>query len=753
MTSVTSFFENLSYLFIKCDSEFVVSGCNVFTEQALGIKRDEILGRNLLHYFHIDDQASVDKTLKSCNDIPTKRNTHRWRTADGSYIWCQWQLIPDDDSVHFHFMGEDVSEQKRTKSALESLETLTDTGYWEIDLDTHYLYWSENVHRVHETDPSTYRPVLAEGINFFHPDSIPTLVDALQKLEKTGESYSKDLNFITSKGKQLIVNATGFSEKMNGRVVRNYGTFKDLTKQKEDEVVRQKLEQRVILALKAAKVGVWELDLVTDELVWDDRLFEIYGRRRETFTGKVQDWVASLHPDDAAAAQTSLSRALTTHTYFDHKFRVITENGETRYVQGLAAFIYDENNTPIKATGINIDRTESETIKSELKSVSEVAQKMAEQAKAADKQKSAFLANMSHEIRTPMNGIYGTLQLLKREQLSEKGRGFINNAEYSCKNLLIIINDILDFSKIEAGKLDFENIPFSLKSVIEKISSNMLPLAIDKNIIFEVNNNLTHDMWIGDSVRVGQVMLNVVSNAIKFTPQGKVTLSLSLQQQASSDSMVIEVADTGIGMDKKAIDTLFSRFSQADDSITRNYGGTGLGMSITQSLVHLMKGQISVDSEINKGTTIRVMLPLKKALATAGDLVLSPSAESKLNLTGKHILIAEDNAINQTIIEAILKPYNPTLTIVANGEEAVQSAFAKRPDLILMDIQMPVKDGVIACQEILAHMHDIPIVALTANIMAQDIDTYFKAGFVAYLGKPFEISVLEKKLKQLMLDG
>jgi PAS domain S-box-containing protein len=374
------------------------------------------------------------------------------------------------------------------------------------------------------------------------------------------------------------------------------------------------------------------------------------------------------------------------------------------------------------------------------------------EAKQANQAKSAFLANMSHEIRTPMNGVYGTLQLLKGEQLSEKGRGFINNAEYSCKNLLTIINDILDFSKIEAGQLNVENLPFSLKSVVEKISSDMLPLAINKNITFEVNSQLTHDMWIGDPVRVGQVMLNLTSNAVKFTEQGKVTLSLSLQQ-SSTDTLVIEVLDTGIGMDKKAMDNLFSRFSQADDSTTRKYGGTGLGLSITQSLVHLMGGQISVDSKINQGTTIRVMLPLKKAQATTEGLGLTSTPESKLNLKGKHILIAEDNTINQAIIEAMLEPYNPTLTMVANGEEAVQSALANRPDLILMDIQMPVKDGVTACQEILVFMPDIPIVALTANVMTQDIETYLQAGFVAHLGKPYEISVLEEKLKQLLLDS
>jgi PAS domain S-box-containing protein len=528
---------------------------------------------------------------------------------------------------------------------------------------------------------------------------------------------------------------------------------KDLNTNLESQVQERTVEamhvrDQLVMASDAAELGVWVWNCITNELNWNDKMFDMYD-----YTLSLRDegieyahWLNRIHPDDQAEAQCSFQKAITNEEKWNSNFRLVWSNGQIRHINARALVNFDDDGTPLIITGVNRDITSEVEHELSLR----LAKQKSDDANAA---KSTFLSNMSHEIRTPMNGIYGALQLLKGEQLSEKGRDFINKAEYSCTNLLTIINDILDFSKIEAGQLDFENVPFSLRGVIENISSDVLPLAIDKNIIYEVNHLLTHDMRIGDPVRVGQVMLNLVSNAIKFTPQGKVTLSLSSQQQASSESIVIEIADTGIGMDNKAMDTLFSRFSQADDSITRKYGGTGIGMSITQTLVHLMEGQISVDSEINKGTTIRVTLPLKKAQATADDLVLTSTPESSLNLTGKHILIAEDNAINQAIIEAMLEPFNPTLTIVANGEEAVQSAFAKRPDLILMDIQMPVKDGVTACQEILAQMHDIPIVALTANVMAQDIDTYLKAGFVAHLGKPLATSVLEKKLKQLMLDS
>jgi PAS domain S-box-containing protein len=539
-----------------------------------------------------------------------------------------------------------------------------------------------------------------------------------------------------------------FDEDKN--IISLRGVAQDISEKKILELEKEALIKRLNYALDASGDGIWDWTPSNGITVFSKAWIEMLGYQVGELASLASEWSDRLHPDEAERVFAAINNVTQTPENGDtwsHEYRFRNKAGDYLWILNKAKIV--ERNEQGEATRVVGTHTNITKEKEALRQIEEARG----QAEAASKAKSEFLSNMSHEIRTPMNGVYGTLQLLKGEQLSEKGRSLINKAEYSCQNLLTIINDILDFSKIEAGQLDFENIPFNLRGVIKQISSDMLPLAIDKNIIYEVNNLITHDMWIGDPVRVGQVMLNVVSNAIKFTPQGKITLSLSSQQQASSDSIVIEVADTGIGMDKKTMDTLFSRFSQADDSITRKYGGTGLGMSITQSLVHLMDGQISVDSEVNKGTTIQVMLPLEKAQATVGDLVLKPTPESSLNLTGKHIIIAEDNEINQAIIQAILEPFNPILTIIANGEEAVQSALAKRPDLILMDIQMPVKDGITACQEILAYMPDIPIVALTANVMAQDIDTYLKAGFVAHLGNPFEISVLEKKLKQLMFDS
>jgi PAS domain S-box-containing protein len=502
------------------------------------------------------------------------------------------------------------------------------------------------------------------------------------------------------------------------------------------------IRDQLILASNAAELGVWVWNCVTNELSWNDKMFEIY-RYPITLRNEgieYAHWLNRIHPKDRAGAQNSLQKALDDEEKWDSRFRLVWPDGQTRHVKAQALVKFDSDGTPLSVTGVNRDITDE--VERE-KSLQLATQKAVD----ANASKSLFLSNMSHEIRTPMNGIYGTLQLLKNEALSDRSRNFISKAEYSCKNMIAIINDILDFSKIEAGKIDFENVEFSLTTVVDSITSDMQPLAQAKSIQFISNNSITHDEWIGDPIRVGQVILNLVSNAVKFTNEGKVTLTLFLTQK---NDIAIEVCDTGIGMDKTFIDKVFSRFSQADVTITRKYGGTGLGMSITQSLVDLMGGNLTIESVVDKGTTVKVFLPLKQAKINRREAKCTTLVDKSLDLTGKSILIAEDNAINQELIEAILEPFNASLAIVNNGEEAVKSAISNPPDLILMDIQMPIKDGVTACKEILTHFDHMPIVALTANVMPADIDRYMKAGFSAHIGKPVEIDLLKQTLDELI---
>ncbi len=365
-----------------------------------------------------------------------------------------------------------------------------------------------------------------------------------------------------------------------------------------------------------------------------------------------------------------------------------------------------------------------------------------ELAESANVAKSEFLANMSHEIRTPMNGIYGTLQTLKKNITSDKNASLLDNALQSTRNLNVIINDILDFSKIEAGKLAIDILPFSISSLLDAIDSQMQAMVQGKQVVFTVTNHIDHDFWQGDDIRVRQVLLNVCSNAIKFTEKGTVSVDVS----TSSDTLILEVTDTGIGMSEEELSRLFSRFEQADSSTTRKYGGTGIGMAITRSLVELMGGDIEVTSQKDKGSKFRIAIPTQKADA------LNPSdtttGDSEIpDLSRYTILVAEDNEINRVVIEDLLLETGASVHFANNGAEAVDASTSIELDLILMDIQMPIMDGIEACRRIKLSNPVLPVIALTANVMVDDIARYEKEGFDAHLAKPIEFSELLDKLR------
>lgn len=367
--------------------------------------------------------------------------------------------------------------------------------------------------------------------------------------------------------------------------------------------------------------------------------------------------------------------------------------------------------------------------------------------KRADKVKSEFLANMSHEIRTPMNGILGTLQLLLKSALSEKHNELVSSALSSSRSLLAILNDILDFSKLEAGKVAIEKAPFSVKLVIEQVLKNQSRAANAKGL--ELACEFAPDFWQyreGDSTRIKQVLENIISNAIKFTSEGRVKLRVL---DLGNDTVCIEVSDTGIGLSQEQIGRLFNRFEQADSSTTRKYGGTGLGLSISKQLVDLMQGNISVQSELQQGSTFKVTLPLDKVSAEK----VSENEEAYTDLPELQefkILVAEDNQVNRMVISAMLAPTQAGVDFAENGLEATRMATSQHYDLVLMDIQMPEMDGVQACQIIKQQLPKLPIVALTANVMEQDVKMYLSSGFTAHLGKPIEIDALMTLLKRLL---
>ena len=641
-------------------------------------------------------------------------------------------LIIDDDKIDSITISRSISqsgmiaEVDSVFSAKEGMEKIESMYYDLIFLD--YLM------------PDT------DGISF------------LKKVRTAG--IETPIIFVTSQGDEKIASQailSGASDYIPktlltpdgvSQIIRNAIKLHESIKLRKDTELALKVNaNRLLEAQKLAKIGSWEINLSNNETYFSDEFFTIFEVENQAIASV--DFFKSCFTDaeDLALYEDNLEHVKNTNAEVQFQHSITSKKGTLKHISVFIKCLNDENSKPCKILGTIQDISEQKRTEAELIKAKELAEK-------AVVIKEQFLTNMSHEIRTPMNGIIGFARILESTNLDNDQKQSVEAIKKASHNLMFIINDILDFSKIEANKMTFETVNFSLSKTVNSVIELLYPNAKEKKIklLYDIDPDI-NDNLIGDPTKLSQILVNLVGNALKFTEKGYVEVVVTEMLETETDSLIkFSVIDTGIGIPKDKIDSIFESFNQASNETTRKYGGTGLGLTITRKLVELQGGKITVESVVSKGSEFSFSLEYKKAQkGTANNTKLKNVAIAPDFLKDIKILLVEDNELNQLLAVKVFGKWDKQIDIADNGKIAIEKITNTDYDIILMDIQMPEMDGNELTNHIRTKMGEkstVPIIALTAHATLEEEKRCLQNGMNDYLSKPYDFNVLLEKLYQ-----
>ena len=537
--------------------------------------------------------------------------------------------------------------------------------------------------------------------------------------------------------------------KRDGQVFEWVGTSLDIDDIRQAEAKLRASEERLAFALDASSDGLWDWDVADNHVWFSDRWQSMLGYEPGELPPHLSSWETLIHPSDAAHVRERLAAHLEGRSpVYEIEHRIRRKDGSWMWILDRGKVVTrDEAGRPLRLVGTQTDVTAR-------KSAESAAQAARIEAERESEAKTEFLASMSHEIRTPLNSILGfTGLILDRSDLDPEVQRQVHLIQGSGSALLTIVNDILDFSKIEAGQIDLDPHSFGTEALIGNTLSIVRGLAGAKRIDIRAEIDPNLPAWlVGDEDRLRQILLNFLNNAIKFTREGYVTLAARLEASTLDGERIrFSVTDTGIGIPTAKQDRLFQRFSQVDGSIRREFGGTGLGLAISKRLVDLMGGAIGVESEEREGSTFWFTVTLPLGEPNVGMNIAIP--ETRPAARKAHILLAEDVEVNQEIARAVLESAGHSVDVVSDGSEAIMAVQDRHYDLVLMDVQMPVVDGVMATErirELEGPAGRIPIIAMTANVLPDQVAKFRRAGMNGHVGKPFKREELYAAIEQAL---
>ncbi|MFL6659807.1 MAG: response regulator [Massilia sp.] len=668
----------------------------------------------------------------------------------------------------------DITERKRMESQMRRANFLADIalelthcGYWHVDYsDPDYYYQSERAANILGEAPKE------DGRYHLHDEWFARLLEADPAIAaQTAERYQGAID-----GKYDAYAATyAYKRPLDGRIVWvraggklvhdeqgkllfMYGAYQDITAQIEAEQALEKSAQRLNLALHGGKLGLWDWDVSTGRNEVNDIWAGMLGYTLDEVNEDghaAAAWARLLHPDDSAALLAQFTRCIENplEPDFQAQFRMRAKSGEWRWMLSMGrATERDQNGRALRYVGIHQDFTERKQLQDDMAKAKTVAED-------ATRAKSDFLANMSHEIRTPMNAIIGMSYLALQTELDKRQRNYVEKVHRAAENLLGIINDILDFSKIEAGKMTMEAIDFHLEDVLDTFASMVGIKAEEKGLelLFDIAPDVPTAL-IGDALRLGQILVNLGSNAAKFTEQGEILVRVAVADVRDGDiDLHFSVHDSGIGMTPEQLEKLFRSFSQADASTTRKYGGTGLGLAISKHLVELMNGRIWVDSTPGVGTVFHF-----QASFGVQAVVQRRRMFRAEELAGLRVLVVDDNAAAREVLSTLARGFGLEVDVGANGKEALHLVEVALHDglpydLLLLDWKMPGLDGVQTMGELeRRHPGRAPAVIMVTAFGREEASSAAQQAGVkpcAMLTKPITTSTLLETIGEALGKG
>ncbi|MGC9387188.1 MAG: PAS domain-containing protein [Hydrogenovibrio sp.] len=737
-------------------------------EKIWGIPREALYDNpnRFLHSVHPEDLAGVLSGLQAFHHSDLFEMEYRILRPDGDVRWVRVKAFKVEGTAGNRNAGTatDITEQKRQQLALEAarlsmaeseakFRTLVENlpvVIYRCEVNAPWRMWhiSQNAQKLCGYDSNEFLTGKLTWADVILEADMAKVEAAVQAAVQQRTQYTIEYRVRHCDGHILWVSETGSAQNYDAEGNPEYldGVISDINDRKIEQSKREASEQRLKDVIEAAGEYVWEVDLEGRYLFASEQITQMLGVSPESV---YQHTPFDFMPEDEQARVGAFfaDKVERRVGFRNLEHRSIHVNGDTVWQRVSGVPVFSETGELVAYRGTAMNMTEQKAYQTKLEEAKR-------EADAANKAKSEFLANMSHEIRTPMNGILGMSELGLKQPDPAKMRDQFRKVHSSGCLLLGIINDILDFSKIEAGKMTLDPQPFYLNTLMDNLTSLFMGQASQKAIeLTMVAEGLERACFCADELRLRQVLTNLLGNAVKFTEQGAVRLSITQESLENDQAWLrFSVEDTGIGMTAEQASNLFQAFTQADSSITRKHGGTGLGLVISERLVTLMGGgSIHLQTQPNEGSCFAFSVPL--LLCSQADkqrMGHAVSAHSPLLSFQGRVLLVEDNEINQEVASEQLKGLGISVALAENGAVAVEMARAQPFDLVLMDIQMPIMDGYQACRAIRAFAPTLQIVALTAAAMVEDRDKAIEAGMNNHLSKPLDLVALQKVLEQYL---